>query len=278
VGRFAITAWSIFLSGLRGRLDVAFALTRFLRTATEPSPSFKQSVSSTLIALKLIVELATDEDESTARSQFPEKPSSRIQQPDEIRVHKVMDNRRARRMLLVMDAGQLTVWTVGHSARTSAEFLDLLTAYEIEAVADVRRYAASRTHPQFNQEALRDALSAIRVEYLALPELGGRRRPRPDSPNTAWRNESFRGYADYMETGEFSSGIERLLELARRRRTAVMCAEAVWWRCHRSLIADYLKARQVCVRHILGTDKSQIHPYTSAARITGGSLSYSSAD
>lgn len=176
-----------------------------------------------------------------------------------------------------MSEEALTVWTVGHSTRPRDEFLELLAANEIEAVADVRRFAGSRKHPHFNPDALRDALATIGVEYVPLPELGGRRRPRPDSRNTAWRNESFRGYADYMETDEFRAGIARLLELARRRRTAVMCAEAVWWRCHRSLIADYLKASGVCVRHIIGGTRSEIHPYTSAARVTDGILSYRGA-
>ena len=115
----------------------------------------------------------------------------------------------------------------------------------------------------------------VGVEYVPLPELGGRRRPRLDSHNTVWRNESFRGYADYMETEGFRAGIERLLELARRKRTAIMCAESVWWRCHRSLVADYLKAAGVRVRHIMDGTNSEIHPYTSAARFRNGKLSYS---
>jgi uncharacterized protein (DUF488 family) len=173
-----------------------------------------------------------------------------------------------------MSAEHLTIWTVGHSTRTAAEFLDLVRAHGIEALADVRRHAGSRKYPHFNQGTLRDALAEVGVEYVAMPELGGRRQPRPDSHNTAWRNESFRGYADYMETEEFRLGIERLLALAQRKRTAVMCSEAVWWRCHRSLIADYLKAHGICVRHILSANKSDIHPYTSAARIEQGRLSY----
>lgn len=160
----------------------------------------------------------------------------------------------------------LIVWAVCHSARILGEFLGLLTANEIEAVADVRRYAAFRKHPHFNRDALRNTLSVIGVEYVPLPELGGRRRPRPGSQNTAWRSESFRVYADYMETEEFRAGIERLMELVHRQRTAIMCAEAVWWRCHQSLIADYLKAGGVCVRHIISGKRNEIHPYTSAAR------------
>jgi uncharacterized protein (DUF488 family) len=167
-----------------------------------------------------------------------------------------------------------TIWTIGHSTRTLDEFLDLLTVNTIEALADVRRFPASRKYPHFNQDALRNSLPGIGLEYVPLPELGGRRRPHPNSHNTVWRNESFRGYADYMETQGFHAGIERLLELARRKRTAVMCAEALWWRCHRSLIADYLKAAGVCVRHIIDGTNSEIHPYTSAARFRDGKLSY----
>ena len=169
----------------------------------------------------------------------------------------------------------LTIWTIGHSTRTLGEFLELLIVNAIEALADVRRFPASRKHPHFDQDALRHSLPVDEVEYVPLPELGGRRRPRPDSHNTVWRNASFRGYADYMETEGFRAGIERLLELAHRKRTAVMCAEAVWWRCHRSLIADYLKAAGVCVRHIIDGTNSEIHPYTSASHFRDGKLSYS---
>lgn len=171
-----------------------------------------------------------------------------------------------------------TIWTIGHSTRTAAEFLALLAANGIETVADVRRYAGSRKYPQFNPEPLCESLAQVGVEYVALPELGGRRRARMNSRNTVWRNEAFRGYADYMETPEFQTGMMRLLELAQRNHTAIMCAEAVWWRCHRSLIADWLKAHGVEVRHIMGTDKIEIHPYTSAARIRGGVLSYAPDD
>lgn len=168
----------------------------------------------------------------------------------------------------------LTIWTIGHSTRTLGEFLDLLAVNELEALADVRRFPASRKHPHFNQDPLHRSLQGIGIEYVPLPELGGRRRARPDSHNTVWRNESFRGYADYMETEGFCTGIERLLELARQKRTVVMCAEAVWWRCHRSLVADYLKAAGVCVRHIIDRTNSAVHPYTSAARFSEGRLTY----
>ncbi len=170
-----------------------------------------------------------------------------------------------------------TIWTIGHSTRTIEEFLDLLGANRIDALVDVRRFAGSRKYPQFNQEALSGSLAAHGIEYVYVAELGGRRKARPDSPNTAWRNESFRGYADYMETPAFVSAIDRLLELAGRKRSAIMCAEAVWWRCHRGLIADYLKARDGIVRHIVSAAEPEIHPWTSAARIVDGALSYSAA-
>jgi uncharacterized protein (DUF488 family) len=168
----------------------------------------------------------------------------------------------------------LKIWTVGHSTRTLEEFLELLVVNDIEAVADVRSYPGSRRYPHFNSEVLRESLIETRIDYLWLKELGGRRRPRPDSLNTVWRNEAFRGYADYMETEGFEQGINTLLRLARLKRTAVMCAEAVWWRCHRSMISDYLKASGVTVEHIMDARTNVIHPFTAAARIEGGELIY----
>jgi len=168
-----------------------------------------------------------------------------------------------------------TVWTIGHSTRTLEVFLEMLAGNEIEVLADIRRYPGSRKYPHFGTEPLRDALAARKLDYVALPELGGRRQPRPDSHNTVWRNESFRGYADYMETEGFRQGIERLMAVARHQRTVIMCAEAVWWRCHRALIADYLTAAGVAVRHIM-EGKSEIHKFTAAARIRNGALSYAS--
>ncbi|MBN8481121.1 MAG: DUF488 domain-containing protein [Xanthomonadales bacterium] len=166
------------------------------------------------------------------------------------------------------------IWTIGHSTRAADDFLVLLVANAIEAVADVRRHAGSRKHPQFNPSALAASLQRHGIEYVPMPELGGRRKPRADSHNTLWRNESFRGYADYMETPAFAAAIERLLVLARRKRTAMLCAEAVWWRCHRSLIADWLKTGGVEVRHILGPGKNEVHPWSSAAQLIDGRLSY----
>ena len=168
----------------------------------------------------------------------------------------------------------LGIWTIGHSTRSPAEFRELLHVNGVEVLVDVRRFPASRKYPHFNSDALRGSLPASGIGYEHFPELGGRRRPRADSPNDIWRNDSFRGYADYMETPEFEAGIERLLETARTARVALMCAEAVWWRCHRSLIADYLKARGITVMHILSANKTESHPYTSAARLVDGKLSY----
>ena len=137
----------------------------------------------------------------------------------------------------------------------------------------------SKRYPQFNKEALAESLNAGAIRYEHFPELGGRRKARPDSRNTAWRNTSFRGYADYMETEEFQQGIKRLLEVTHKAGpVAIMCAEAVWWRCHRSLIADYLKASSIEVIHILGAKKIEPHPFTSAARIVDGTLSYATEE
>jgi hypothetical protein len=166
------------------------------------------------------------------------------------------------------------IWTVGHSTRTIEEFIDLLRAYQIKILVDVRHFPGSRRFPQFGKSALRQSLAQAGIRYGHLVELGGRRPARADSRNLVWRNASFRGYADYMETQPFRDGIGRLLSIARTGRTAIMCSEAVWWRCHRSMIADFLKAMGVQVRHILSPTKVQEHPYTSAASLVGGRLSY----
>ena len=172
----------------------------------------------------------------------------------------------------------LTIWTIGHSTRTLREFLDALQSQGIEALADVRKLPGSRRYPHFDQEPLAVSLRTEAIEYHHFPELGGRRKPRPDSRNTAWRHPSFRAYADHMESAEFAGAVSRLCALAKERRTAIMCAEAVWWRCHRSLIADYLKARGWCVLHILDAQKVQEHPFTSAARVVDGELSYEAGE
>ncbi len=167
-----------------------------------------------------------------------------------------------------------TLWTIGHSTRSADEFLALLAANAIEAVADVRRHAGSRKYPQFNPSELAPSLARHAIDYVPMPALGGRRKPRADSHNTNWRSESFRGYADYMETTAFHAAIGHLIALARRKRTAILCAEAVWWRCHRALIADFLKADGIEVLHILGPGKTELHPWTPAAQIVDGRLSY----
>jgi len=136
-------------------------------------------------------------------------------------------------------------------------------------------FPGSRRYPQFGREALAKSLSDAGIGYEHFPELGGRRKSKPDSKNTAWRNESFRAYADYMETEDFRKGIDRLVDLAKKSGpTAIMCAEAVWWRCHRSLISDYLKPRGDEVLHILDHNKVEEHPFTSPAKIVNGELSY----
>src|SRR5436853_4833891 len=165
----------------------------------------------------------------------------------------------------------MRIWTIGHSTRMIDKFISLLEEHGIKSLADVRLLPGSKRYPQFNKETLADSLGKAGICYEHFPELGGRRKAKPDSKNTAWRNESFRGYADYMETEDFRNGIARLVGLASEAGpTAIMCAEAVWWRCHRSLISDYLKAGGVEVIHILGEKKTEPHPFTSAAQIVNG--------
>jgi uncharacterized protein (DUF488 family) len=166
------------------------------------------------------------------------------------------------------------VHTAGHSTHALADFIALLEAHAIRAVADVRRFPASRRHPHFAREALARSLAEHGIGYEWLPDLGGRRPVRPDSPHTAWRLPAFRGYADHMETREFQDALERLLALAAVQSTTVMCAEAVPWRCHRQLIADALLARGVDVRHVLAPTKSEAHHLTPFARLEGTRVVY----
>ena len=171
----------------------------------------------------------------------------------------------------------MRMWTIGHSTRAINEFIALLQDNEIKLLVDVRAWPGSKRYPQFNREALTESLTAHGIRYEHFPELGGKRKSRPDSRNTAWRNASFRGYADYMETEQFQQGIQRLLDVAAEAEpTAIMCAEAVWWRCHRALISDFLKARGIEVVHILDANKTDPHPFTSAAHLVDGALSYAS--
>jgi uncharacterized protein (DUF488 family) len=168
----------------------------------------------------------------------------------------------------------IPVFTVGHSTRSIEDFLALLTAHEIKLLVDVRTVPRSRHNPQFNRDELPGSLGAAGIAYLHMPELGGLRHPRKDSTNTAWRNLSFRGYADYMETPEFEKGLGRLIEESQTRRTAIMCAEAVPWRCHRSLIADALVARGIDVLEISTQTRTQIHKITPFAKLEGTRVHY----
>lgn len=168
----------------------------------------------------------------------------------------------------------LTVWTIGHSTRSREEFLALLAAQRIEAIADVRRFPGSRRYPWFAGETMAVDLPSAGIDYLWLPQLGGRRRVQPNSPNGGWRNASFQGYADHLHGAEFAEGLQLLLQLAARRRTALMCAEAVWWRCHRRLIADVLVERGIHVLHILDANHVQPHVLTESARMVDGRLVY----
>lgn len=172
----------------------------------------------------------------------------------------------------------MTIWTIGHSSRTLDEFLALLSQHEIQAIADVRRFPGSRRQPWFARDLFADNLTGLGLTYRWIPALGGRRRPKPESVNTAWRNSSFRGYADHLESAEFAGGLDELLDLAAGLRTSMMCAEVLWWRCHRALISDVLTVRGVKVVHIMDANHTQPHRLSSAARIVEGRLSYTLPD
>jgi uncharacterized protein (DUF488 family) len=170
--------------------------------------------------------------------------------------------------------GKLTILTIGHSTRSIEEFLSILQAHEVEQLVDVRTIPKSRRVPQFNQDALAEKIQAARIRYVHLKELGGLRRPRKDSINTGWRKASFRGYADYMGTEEFRAALERLFEIGRERDTAIMCAEAVPWRCHRSLIGDALLVRGVQVQDIMSATSRREHTLTPFAHVEDGMITY----
>ena len=167
-----------------------------------------------------------------------------------------------------------TVWTIGHSTRALDELVALLRAHAIDTVVDVRTVPRSRRHPQFEKTALSETLPQAAIAYTHMPGLGGLRKPRPDSPNAGLRNQGFRGYADYMQTPDFGRSVMELITLAAGTRAAVMCAEAVPWRCHRSLLADALVARGVQVLHITGRAEPSAHVLTSWARREGVRLTY----
>jgi uncharacterized protein (DUF488 family) len=166
------------------------------------------------------------------------------------------------------------IFTIGHSTRPIEEFIRLLREYEIELLVDVRTIPKSRYNPQFNTEALYKSLKNAEIEYVHNPGLGGLRHAHKDSINLGWRNDSFRGYADYMQTEEFRENLEKLIDLASAKRVAIMCAEAVPWRCHRSLISDALLARGIVASHIVGTGEPKPHTLTSFAVINGCAVTY----
>jgi uncharacterized protein (DUF488 family) len=169
---------------------------------------------------------------------------------------------------------KFTVFTIGHSTRPLDEFVALLRANGVERVIDVRTIPKSRHNPQFNRQTLGPALRAAGVRYVHLKALGGLRHSRPDSPNLGWHNASFRGFADYMQSPEFEAGLTRAMKLAREKPSALMCAEAVPWRCHRSLIADALLVRRIRVMDIIGKSLPRAHKLTPFARVRGKQITY----
>lgn len=168
----------------------------------------------------------------------------------------------------------LTIFTIGHSTRSIEEFIDLLKAHSIKLLVDVRRFPASRRYPHFNQATLARSLETAGIDYRHMTALGGRRPSKPDSINLGWRNAGFRGYADYMQTEEFWGAVEEIMRYGERKRTAIMCAEAVPWRCHRNLISDALVIRGRPVSHILSASKVDHHTLTSFAKVSEQKLLY----
>lgn len=166
------------------------------------------------------------------------------------------------------------LWTIGHSTRSSEEFLLLLQSHDIQRLIDIRRYPGSRRYPHFHSAALANSLPGAGIWYEEMPTLGGRRTARSDSPNDGWKNASFRGYADYMQTAEFDQALDELMAQGEHERTAIMCAEAVPWRCHRSLVADALVVRGWEVIHILGVGQVKPHQLTTFAMLQDGRLIY----
>ena len=167
-----------------------------------------------------------------------------------------------------------TIFTLGHSTLPIERFIDLLRVYGIARLVDIRTVPGSRHNPQFMKEALAESLAAVQIAYQHMPALGGLRHGRKDSPNGGWRNKSFRGYADYMQTAEFAAGIDALIAMGKERRTAIMCAEAVPWRCHRSLVADALEVRGVPAVEILSETSYRPHKLTPFAHVEGTAITY----
>ena len=173
-----------------------------------------------------------------------------------------------------MKDGNNTIFTIGHSTHPLDEFIGILKSFSISLLADVRNFPGSRRYPHFNKDLLESSLNENKIRYLHFKGLGGRRKPVADSLNTRWRNEAFRGYADYMQTEAFRESVNQLQDIASNEQVAYMCAEAVWWSCHRSLISDYLKIRGWKVMNIMAKGKADEHPFTSAARIVDDELRY----
>ena len=167
-----------------------------------------------------------------------------------------------------------TIYTIGHSTHSIDVFLDMLCSFSIKTVIDIRSSPGSRKFPQFDMDNLKKSLEEAGIHYQLMVDLGGRRKVKIDSKNTRWHNPSFRGYADYMEADEFKKAILELEHIALKQNTAYMCSEAVWWRCHRSMVSDCLKAKGWKVLHIMAIGKSQEHPYTAPARIVGKTIVY----
>ena len=166
------------------------------------------------------------------------------------------------------------IYTIGHSTHSFEDFLTMLKTYEIKVLADIRGLPRSKKFPQFDKENLEELLPTNGITYIHLPGLGGRRKVNKNSRNTRWRNDSFRSYADYMETDLFKAAIKELENIAFQTTTAYMCAEALYWRCHRSMVSDYLKNRGWKVLHIMSAKKTEEHTYTSAARIVNNEVCY----
>lgn len=173
------------------------------------------------------------------------------------------------------DRSSLQLFTIGHSTRTIEQLIGVLTAYRVEILVDIRSYPRSQRNPQFSSDAIKQELSKHGIRYLWLPKLGGRRKGLgEDSKNKCWKNQSFRNYADYMETATFRQGIDELIQLSARGTVAIMCAEALYWRCHRSMVADFLKSLNIQVTHVFDEKKAQGHEYSQCAKIINGLLTY----
>ena len=166
------------------------------------------------------------------------------------------------------------IYTIGHSTNSIDKFLEILTSFNIKILVDIRRFPGSKKYPWFNREPLEAALKEKDIQYIHLEALGGRRKVLPDSKNDKWHNSSFRGYADYMETPAFETAVTQLENIAIKQPTVYMCAEAVWWRCHRAMVSDYLKAKGWTVLHIMASNKTEEHPYTPVARVINDQVFY----